>query len=165
MSAKTMFSENIVKKRKRPRSQIFNSFMRLGTLRLGKYFFPFCLSCIATSAWSISSISMSSTKKSFSEKVSELEQATADSARKVSSKEWCFPTLMIAGIAAPFLLLILLFFLQPSFVQRQEGDKYVRDGRKIFYWTVAITVILWLGMYLYSYCNGFDAAAMLCARK
>lgn len=101
---------------------------------------------------------------SFKDKVASLEQATAESAKKISSKEWCFPTLMIAGIAAPFLLLILLFFLQPSFVQRQEGDKYVRDGRKVFYWSIAMTLILWLGMYLYTYCSGAQLASMMCAR-
>ena len=101
---------------------------------------------------------------SFKDKVAQLEQATAESARKVSSKEWCFPTLMIAGITAPFLLLILLFFLQPSFVQRKEGDKYVRDGRKVFYWSIAMTLILWLGMYLYTYCGSFQAVSMLCSK-
>jgi hypothetical protein len=101
---------------------------------------------------------------SFKEKVEQLEKATAENSKKVSSKDWCFPTLMVAGIAAPFLLLILLFFLQPSFVQRKEGDKYVRDGRKVFYWTIAMTLILWLGMYLYTFCSGFQYSSMLCAK-
>lgn len=107
---------------------------------------------------------MSATKKTFAEKVAELQAATDSSSRKLALKEWCFPTLMIAGIVAPFVILILLYFLQPSFVQKQDGDKYVRDGRKIFYWSMAMTLILWLGFYLYSYCMGFNAANMLCSR-
>lgn len=101
---------------------------------------------------------------SFKEKVDQLQKSIDDSAKKVSAKEWCFPTLMVAGIATPFLLLIILFFLQPSFVQRHDGEKYVRDGRKIFYWTIAMTLILWLGMYLYTYCVGANLAGMLCSR-
>lgn len=114
-------------------------------------------------------MSTSSSSSSFKDKVAQLERETQESSRKMSSKESCFPTLMIVGIAAPFLLLILLFFLQPSFVQRQENDgagnvKYVRDGRKVFYWSLALTLLLWLGLYLYTYCSGYSAVSMLCSK-
>ena len=100
----------------------------------------------------------------FAEKVSELQHSIDLETRKVASTERCFPTMLIASIATPFLLLLLLFFLQPSFVQRKEGEKYVRDGRRIFYWTVGITVVVWLAMYLYTFCDGFSAMSMLCSK-
>ena len=100
----------------------------------------------------------------FRDKVAQLQSSLDSSTKSVAAKESCYPTLMIAGIAAPFLVLVLLFFLQPSFVQRKEGKKYVRDGKKTFFWSVALTLILWLGFYLYSYCTGYNAAGMVCAK-
>lgn len=100
----------------------------------------------------------------FAQKVAELQKSLEEGAQKTGKIEKCFPTLMVVGIAIPFLMLILLFFLQPSFVQRQEGDKMVRDGRRIFYWTVAMTLIAWFGMYMYTYCTGYNATSMLCSK-
>lgn len=102
-------------------------------------------------------------KSSFHEKLASLEASLEESRKKVSAADGCFPTLIAVGIAIPFLLLIILFFLQPSFVQRKEGNKFVRDGRKIFFWTVVMTAVAWLALYLYSWCTGYNAS-MICAR-
>jgi Trk-type K+ transport system membrane component len=101
---------------------------------------------------------------SFKDKVAELQKKIDDAGKGVAAKESCFPTLMVVGIAIPFVILLLLFFLQPSFVQKKEGNKYVRDGKRIFYWTLAVTLIGWLGLYLYSYCMGFSGMSMVCAK-
>lgn len=109
---------------------------------------------------------MSSKKSStFAEKVAELQEQISSVSEKATGKEKCVPTMLIAGIVAPILVWILLYFLQPSFVQKKEGTKYVRDSTKVFYWTVLITVIIWVAMYLFSYCQGYQSAAMLCSRK
>jgi hypothetical protein len=108
---------------------------------------------------------MSSRKHvTFAEKVSELQNQIDLETKKISSSERCFPTMLIAGIVTPFLLLLILFFLQPSFVQRKEGEKYVRDGRRIFYWTLGVTLVVWLAMYLYTFCDGFSSMSMLCSK-
>lgn len=101
---------------------------------------------------------------SFADKVSELQSRIEDETKKVAGAERCFPTMLVAGIVTPFLILLVLFFLQPSFVQRKEGEKYVRDGRRIFYWTIGVTLVFWLAMYLYTYCNGFSSISMLCSK-
>jgi hypothetical protein len=101
---------------------------------------------------------------SFKERVAGLEKKLQEATKNVSSQEGCFPTTMVIGIAIPFVLLLLLFFLQPSFVQKKEGAKYVRDGKRIFYWTIGITLVMWIGLYLYSYCLGFNNASMVCAK-
>jgi hypothetical protein len=105
-----------------------------------------------------------SKENTFRTRVAELQQKLDEATKTVASKESCFPTLMVVGIAVPFVMLILLFFLQPSFVQKKEGNKHVRDGKKIFYWTVATTLILWLGLYLYTWCMGYTNASMVCTR-
>jgi hypothetical protein len=101
---------------------------------------------------------------SFKERVEGLEKKLQEATQGVSKQDSCFPTLMVIGIAIPFVLLLLLFFLQPSFVQKKEGTKYVRDGKKVFYWSLGITLVMWVGLYLYSYCLGFNNAAMVCAK-
>lgn len=105
-----------------------------------------------------------SKENTFRDKVAQLQASLDASTKSVSSKEKCLPTLMIVGVAAPFLILVILFFLQPSFVQRKEGKKFVRDGKKTFFWTIALTLVLWVGLYLYSYCVGYSAASMVCAK-
>jgi heme/copper-type cytochrome/quinol oxidase subunit 2 len=110
---------------------------------------------------------MSTSKKSstFSEKVAELQGQINSASGKAASKEKCIPTMLIAGIIAPILVWLVLYFLQPSFVQKKDGNKYVRDNTLVFYWTVFVTVIIWVSMYLFTYCQGYDSAAMLCSRK
>lgn len=100
----------------------------------------------------------------FQEKIERLQASLDEKTKSVSAKEKCFPTLLVTGIAVPFLLFIILFFLKPSFVQKQEGNKYVRDHRKIFFYSMALTLLVWLGMYLYSYCIGYSNAGMVCTR-
>ena len=69
----------------------------------------------------------------------------------------------IAAAVAPVLIFLVLFFLSPSFVQRKEGNKYVRDLGKVFMWVVILTLVVWGGMYLFSYCAGYEGSAV-CAR-
>lgn len=102
---------------------------------------------------------------SFESQVQALQERINKQESKIASKEKCLPTMLIAGIVVPFLLWALLYFLQPSFVQKKDGTKYIRDGTKVFYYTVGITLVIWVAMYLFTYCQGYDKASMLCARK
>ena len=109
---------------------------------------------------------MSSPKsRSFKDKVSELQSHVSAVTDQASNKEKCVPTMLIAGIVTPFLVWILLYFLQPSFVQKKEGAKYVRSGTKVFYWAIIISVVIWIAMYLFTWCKGYDKAAMICRRS
>lgn len=108
---------------------------------------------------------MSTKAAAFKERVAGLQKEITAVAGKAAGKEKCIPTMLIAGIVAPILVWVLLFFLQPSFVQKKEGVKYVRDNTKVFYWTVLVTVVIWIAMYLFTYCQGYEGAAMLCSRK
>jgi hypothetical protein len=98
------------------------------------------------------------------EKTSQLETLLQESGAKIVAKERCMPTMMIAGMIVPLAVLLVLFFLQPSFVQKKEGKKSIRDGKKIFFYTVGITIMAWLAMYLYTWCRGYSTASMVCSR-
>ena len=101
----------------------------------------------------------------FAQKIEDLQKQISSASGKASKKEKCIPTMIIAAIAVPILAWVLLYFLQPSFVQKKEGNKYVRSAAKVFYWTVGVTVVIWIAMYLFTYCQSYSGLSMLCSRK
>jgi hypothetical protein len=109
---------------------------------------------------------MSTSSAEFSKKVNELGAHIAKANGKISAKESCVPSLLIAAIATPIVVWALFFFINPSFVQRKDADgKYVRCGKKIAMWTAIVTLILWVAMYMFTYCQGYDSASAFCKRK
>jgi len=98
-------------------------------------------------------------------KIDDLSGLLKSRKEAISRKEKCIPTMLIAGVITPIVIWILLYFIQPRFVQSKEGAKYVRSNTKVFYWTLLITVIIWVGMYLWTWCKGYGNISMLCARK
>jgi len=101
----------------------------------------------------------------YEEYLKTLQKGIEDVGGRVTRKEACLPTMLIAGIAAPILIWLILYFVQPGFVSEKEGSKKVRSKTKIFYWTVLFTVLIWIGMYLWTWCRGFNKISMLCARS
>ena len=101
----------------------------------------------------------------FEKRVAELQNSIDNANSGVSKKERCIPTMVIAGVIVPFLVIPMLYFLKPSFVQKQEGDKYIRNNTKVFCWGTVFTVLIWVCMYLFSYCRGYSKMGMLCSRK
>lgn len=91
----------------------------------------------------------------FREKVASLEQQV-----KKFEGEKCIPTMAIAAAVIPLLIFLVLFFLQPGFVQRTEGNKSVRSVQKVFIYTLVISLIAWALMYCYSFFTG----SAVCAR-
>lgn len=74
-----------------------------------------------------------------------------------SSLRSCLSVTTVVGFFIPFILLLLLYLVQPSFVQKKEGNKYVRSGGKVALWTIILTAVVWLGMYLFTFCKGYAA--------
>ena len=83
---------------------------------------------------------------------------------KIMKKEKCLPMMLIAGIIAPVIIWLALYFIQPNFVQTKEGDAHTRSNKKVFYWSALITVLIWVGMYLWSWCQGYANISMLCSK-
>ena len=101
----------------------------------------------------------------FEKTLNELTKSIEGVKKSASSKEKCFPTMIVLGVLAPILVWILLYFLQPSFVQKREGDEYTRNSTKVFYWTVLITLIIWVALYLFSFCSGNKNMQMFCTKR
>lgn len=68
----------------------------------------------------------------------------------------CISVNFIVGIIAVPIIFMILYFLQPGFCQKLEGDKFVRSMPKTILWTVIISAILWVMLYLLNYCNGWN---------
>lgn len=90
---------------------------------------------------------------SYKERIQKLQSLTEEGERKIKTKEMVIPTSVMVGAAVPLILLLVLYFVKPAFVTKKEGDKQVRDGKKIFYWTVGLTIIVWVAIYAWMYYN------------
>jgi hypothetical protein len=108
---------------------------------------------------------MATSKKSqdFNNLVRELDAELKKCDARINAKQSCIPMLLVGAIVAPFIIWGILF-IQPWFLRKKEGDKKVRDGKKIFYYTIALTVVVWLAMFLFSYCKGYNPCSMFCAK-
>jgi drug/metabolite transporter (DMT)-like permease len=104
---------------------------------------------------------MDSTEK-IKDKIKNLSDAINDNIRKVSIKDQCFPTAIAIGSVVPFVTMVSLFLFKPRFVQKKEGSKSLRDPRKIFWWTLLLTIGIWICMTGFNYYKGFDSLAMMC---
>jgi len=102
----------------------------------------------------------------FAKRTKSLIDVVNSTKKNIDSKEKCFPTLLIVGIVAPFIVWALFYFIKPSFVQKKAADgTYQRDSRKLFMWTFIVTLVLWACLYLWTYCKGYDRFASVCSRK
>jgi hypothetical protein len=101
----------------------------------------------------------------FKQRVEELQRELDADASKISLKEKCLPTVIIIGIAIPFVIWGALFFFATKipFVSKQEGQKRVRQNSKVFYWTLGFTLLTWVGMYIWAWMIGYDIGGMICS--
>lgn len=102
----------------------------------------------------------------FDEKLSALRSSINNIDRMIDGRntpvpQSCVSIMTIVAIIVPIIILLMLFFIQPSFVQKKDGRKYVRSGWKTTLWTIILTAVVWLGMYLFTFCKGY-AKNMIC---
>lgn len=110
--------------------------------------------------------SSSSSEELLASKIKSLQQMSGEASKNIDKKEKCFPTLLAIGVIAPFVIWAAFHFIKPSFVQKQADDgSYVRDTKKVFTWTFIVSIVLWICLYLWTYCKGYDKAAFLCSKK
>jgi len=76
-----------------------------------------------------------------------------------TSEESSMSTMMICALVVPIVIFLGFYFGQPSWVQKKEGGKSVRDIKKVLMWTAGLTVAILGGMYIYNrYASGGGAA-------
>jgi len=104
---------------------------------------------------------MSVKSSQYREKIAHLRNEL-NKAEGLLGSEKCIPTMTIAAVVVPVLIFLVLFFLSPRFVQRKEGSKYIRCLKKVFLWTVILSIILWVTMYLYTYYKNYNGS-LICS--
>ena len=104
--------------------------------------------------------------KVFEQKVKEMEeqiQKGSPNGPKGGGK--CASTLYIIAAIIPVGTFLILYFAKPGFVQSKDGDTNVRSGKKVFWWTLLITFILWIIVYLFGYYRGYNLFGAVCLRR
>ncbi|MDB4769373.1 hypothetical protein OAG24_00260 [bacterium] len=91
------------------------------------------------------------TKNSFRQKIDELENQINKVSKDVDIKSKKFPTAYIVGAATPLIVGATLYFAQPSFVQNKESGEQAKNNKKVFCWTLVISILIWIVIYLFVY--------------
>jgi len=101
----------------------------------------------------------------FRERVNRLKMEL-NAAQRDASTEKCLPMMLIAAALTPIATFLGLYFISPGFVQEESpaGNKTERSTKKVFIWTLGISLICWALMYAWSYCQSYNGAS-LCARS
>lgn len=87
----------------------------------------------------------------FDYKISLLEQEVQNLDKPTTITRPCMPLPIILGIATPVIVLVLLLLSKPRFLLKKQGKKLIRDKVKTFKYTIALTLIIWIGIYLKFY--------------
>ena len=104
---------------------------------------------------------MSSSSSTFDKKINELEKSLNEAKTNMKNKK-CIPYVVIVGIIIPFLTWIVLYMSKPSFIKNTDDEEQKTNMKKLFLYTVLITVLFWAGLYGYSYYRGFENLTSLC---
>lgn len=97
------------------------------------------------------------------EKINQLEIATQKAQAKLDATSIsCIPTSLIVAILFPILLFLILWWWQPGFVKTTVNGKTSRSTAKVFFYTILITALVWLFMYMYARCDNFSQLSKMC---
>ena len=101
---------------------------------------------------------------SFDEKIADLEKEVDKFSKETGVSTTCGNATLIVGGVTPFAIAILFYVVKPRFVLKKEGEKSVIDAKKVAQWTLLLSLIVWVGLYLYSYYGG-SMGSLLCFAK
>ena len=90
---------------------------------------------------------------SFEDKIDILSTQVEKASENLGAESSCFTIPLVAGIATPFVLALVLWGAKPKFVTKKIGDKTALDVKKLLQWTIIMSLIIWIGLYLYTYCQ------------
>lgn len=100
------------------------------------------------------------------EKIASLEAATKQAEAKLQVNAGaCIPTSLIIAVLIPIFIFIILWWWNPGFVQVKVNGKSTRSTARVFFWTIGLTALIWLFMYMYARCDNFKNISKLCFWK
>ena len=63
----------------------------------------------------------------------------------------CGNAVLITGAAVPIVVGVVFCLIKPKFIMKKEGETTSINMKKLLQWTLIITLILWVALYIYSY--------------
>ncbi len=88
------------------------------------------------------------------------EDRVVESKREV--QRVCFSSVWILIAITPVVMFILLYFIEPGFIQKKEGNKYVIDNRKLWGYWFLFTFVVWVLLFLYMFSRGYKSNIDMC---
>nr|WNL49855.1 transmembrane domain containing protein [Marseillevirus sp.] len=67
----------------------------------------------------------------------------------------CFPLLVAVGAVTPLIVWLVLYFIQPKFIQTRKDTGYAPDNWKLLKWTAVITIGIWLIFWAFTFCKDY----------
>jgi len=113
---------------------------------------------------------MSSKAEEFKQKVEKL-QRHIDVAKSTSSPKsegkMVIPYFGILAGSVPFVAALTLWFARPGIVMEENKDsgEEKRSMKKVIFWTVMATIVVWVAIFLGSYCLGKNPVLLLTGKK
>ena len=92
-----------------------------------------------------------SAEQTFQERIAQLDDCIKRTEQVANKKAKSIPVIVLAGLATPVLIGLVLYIVQPRFVQTEEDDEFKRDTRKVVKYTAFITLAMWAAMYGFTY--------------
>lgn len=89
-------------------------------------------------------------RNDFSRKIDELETQINALTHNAKQRQSYVSMKMILGVATPIITFLVLFFWSPRIVEIKEGDEYTRSTRRVVYWTVGVTLVVYALIFMYT---------------
>ena len=82
-----------------------------------------------------------------------LSEATLEDEKSFNYSKY-LSTPLIIGACTPLVLIGILAAIKPKFVLKKEDDKEILDYKKLIQWALIVSILVWIGLYCYSYSKG-----------
>lgn len=74
----------------------------------------------------------------------------------------CFSSIWILVAITPVVVFLLLFFIEPGFIQKKQGNEWVIDNQKLWSYWALFTFCIWVLLALYSFSRGYRSNVDMC---
>ena len=74
----------------------------------------------------------------------------------------CFSSIWILVALTPVVMFLLLYFIEPGFIQKRSGNEWVIDNKKLWLYWALFSFIVWIMLCFYTFSRGFKSNIDVC---
>lgn len=82
--------------------------------------------------------------------------------QRLSVQRNCFNSIWIMVAVTPVIMFLLLYFVEPAFIQEKVGNRWVIDNKKLWMYWALFTFIVWILLFLYAFSRGYASNSEMC---